>query len=66
MVQLRLKRLQQEVAQYPQYFCRLTMQRFLNARQFSPGVGYVVSEVDHGIVTTYLPRANIRNRSGVC
>jgi hypothetical protein len=65
MVQLRLKGLQQEVAQYPQYFYHLTMQRYRSARQFSPGAGYVVPEVNHGIMTTYLPRANIGNKSGV-
>jgi hypothetical protein len=41
-----LKGLQQEVPQYPQYFYRLTMQRFRNARQFSPGASYVVPEVE--------------------
>jgi len=66
MVQLRLKGLQQDVAQYPQYFYRLTMQRFRNARQFSRGAGYVVPEVNHGIIATYLPRVNIGNRSGIC
>jgi hypothetical protein len=56
MVQLRLKRLQQEVAQYPQYFYHLTMQRprnsFDKSHEYS-SLEIMVCMVDGGIDAFY-------------